>query len=55
MSRTSRPSQVRVLSRLALVAGFLAIRHEWDGLFVFSLTAPYVLAVLGVFAILAID
>ena len=40
---------------LALVGGFLAIRRERDGLFVFSLTAPYVVAVLGVFAILAID
>jgi hypothetical protein len=40
---------------LALVGGFLAIRRERDGLFVFSLTAPYVVAVLGAFAILAID
>lgn len=40
---------------LALVGGFLAIRSEWNGLFVFSLTAPYVVALLGAFAILAID
>jgi hypothetical protein len=40
---------------LALVGGFLAIRSEWHGLFVFSLTAPYVVALLGAFAILAID
>ena len=40
---------------LALAGGLLAIRREWDGLFVFSLTAPYVVALLGVFAILAID
>jgi hypothetical protein len=40
---------------LALGGGFLAIRREWGGLFVFSLTAPYVVALLGVFAILAID
>jgi hypothetical protein len=40
---------------LALAGGFLAIRSEWNQLFVFSLTAPYVMAALGVFAILAID
>jgi hypothetical protein len=40
---------------LALACGFLGIRHRWKELFVFALTAPYLLAIIGAFAILAID
>jgi hypothetical protein len=42
-------------SWLALAGGFLGIRHRWKELLVFSLAAPYVLAIIGVFAILAAD
>jgi hypothetical protein len=40
---------------LALVGGYLGIRHRWNELFMFALTAPYLLALIGVVAILAID
>ena len=40
---------------LALVGGYLGIRHRWNELFVFALTAPYLLAIIGAVAILAID
>jgi hypothetical protein len=40
---------------LALVGGFIGIRWHRRGLFVFALSAPFVLVVLGVFSILAID
>jgi hypothetical protein len=40
---------------LAAVGGFLAIRSHRRGLFAFTLAAPYVVALLGAFAILAID
>jgi hypothetical protein len=39
----------------ALGRGFLGIWHRWKGLLMFSLTAPYLLAIIGVFAILALD
>jgi hypothetical protein len=40
---------------IAGVGGFLGIRLRWRGLSVFALWAPFLLAIMGVFAILAID
>jgi hypothetical protein len=40
---------------IAAIGGFVAIRRQRRGLLTFALCAPFVLVLLGIFAILAID